>query len=83
MESNENTLKWKKTAIKKDIANESDRHGRPTILFTSFIYLFLTQPDSVVEAAVEKINSLLESFMGINDSDLGNNRNRLTMSFCY
>lgn len=30
------------------------------------------QPDSVVEAAVEKINSLLESFMGINDADLGN-----------
>nr|CAH0103556.1 unnamed protein product [Daphnia galeata] len=27
-------------------------------------------PDSVVEAAVEKINSLLESFMGINDADL-------------
>jgi hypothetical protein len=24
-----------------------------------------------VEAAVEKINSLLESFMGINDADLG------------
>ena len=24
-----------------------------------------------MEAAVEKINSLLESFMGINDSDLG------------
>lgn len=35
--------------------------------------MFYAQPDSVVEAAVEKINSLLESFMGINDADLGNN----------
>lgn len=37
------------------------------------ISMFYAQPDSVVEAAVEKINSLLESFMGINDADLGNN----------
>jgi len=36
-----------------------------------FLFLF-SQPDSVVEAAVEKINTLLENFMGINDSDLGN-----------
>merc|ERR1712071_524911 len=29
------------------------------------------QPDSMVEAATEKINGLLESFMGINDAELG------------
>ena len=27
----------------------------------------------MVEAATEKINGLLESFMGINDAELGNN----------
>lgn len=36
------------------------------------LLFFNVQPDSVVEAAVEKINNLLESFMGINDADLGN-----------
>ena len=28
------------------------------------------QPDDVVNVAVDKINGLLESFMGINDTDL-------------
>lgn len=29
------------------------------------------QPDDVVNVAVEKINGLLENFMGINDTELG------------
>ena len=32
---------------------------------------FVFQPDDVVNVAVDKINGLLESFMGINDTDLG------------
>lgn len=36
-----------------------------TILFV------LLQPDDVVNVATNKINNLLESFMGINDSELG------------
>lgn len=31
----------------------------------------LLQPDVVVTTVTEKINSLLESFIGINDIDLG------------
>ena len=31
----------------------------------------MTQPDNFVQAAIEKINVLLENFMGINDVDLG------------
>lgn len=33
---------------------------------------FYAQPDNVIQAAVDKINALLESYMGINDSELGN-----------
>ena len=36
------------------------------------MYSVSFQPDDVVDIACEKINSLLESFMGINDSELGN-----------
>ena len=35
------------------------------------IYDFMFQPDDVVNVAVDKINGLLEAFMGINDTDLG------------
>ena len=51
-----------------------DRSDERLSDFVSYLYVYFllfSQPDSVVEAAVEKINSLLESFMGINDSDLG------------
>lgn len=38
----------------------------------SFLPRFVCQqPDEVVNIAVDKINGLLESFMGINDSELG------------
>lgn len=37
----------------------------------------------MVEAAVEKINSLLESFLGINDSDLGEKFNFYLLSVFF
>ena len=36
---------------------------------SSVFYIF--QADDVMDVAVDKINGLLESFMGINDTDLG------------
>ena len=38
--------------------------------FNVFVYLSLLQPDDVSNIAIEKINALLESFMGINDTEL-------------
>ena len=38
--------------------------------FVIFIFFSFFQPDDVVNVAVDKINGLLESFMGINDTDL-------------
>jgi len=33
--------------------------------------LFLFQPDDTVNVAIEKINALLETFLGISDTELG------------
>ena len=33
--------------------------------------MFVLQQDDVVEIAIDKINALLESFLGINDAELG------------
>ena len=35
-----------------------------------YFLLCVFQPDDVVNVAVDKINNLLESFMGINDTEL-------------
>ena len=37
----------------------------------NFVILLYFQPDDVVNVATDKINNLLESFMGINDAELG------------
>ena len=39
-------------------------------IFRSFVF-YIFQADDVMDVAVDKINGLLESFMGINDTDLG------------
>lgn len=36
-----------------------------------FVFVVSPQPDDVVNVAVDKVNGLLESFMGINDTELG------------
>lgn len=35
------------------------------------VFVVSPQPDDVVNVAVDKVNGLLESFMGINDTELG------------
>ena len=44
-------------------------HSSYITLYVRTNYVF--QPDDIVDVAVEKINGLLESFMGINDTELG------------
>jgi len=36
--------------------------------------MFVLQQDDVVEIAIDKINALLESFLGINDAELGRSK---------
>lgn len=38
---------------------------------SKLVFVVSPQPDDVVNVAVDKVNGLLESFMGINDTELG------------
>ena len=49
----------------REVSFESSRR------FVDAVGAFHFQNDDVIEIAVEKINLLLESFLGINDSELG------------
>lgn len=40
-------------------------------LYTCWLTMCLLQPDDTVNVAIEKINSLLENFLGISDTELG------------
>ena len=48
-------------------------------MFFPFIYLLLLQPDDTVQIAIEKINELLESFLGISDTELG----KILLFYCF
>jgi len=41
----------------------------------------LLQPDDMVNVAVEKINSLLETFLGISDTELGEVSESLLLTY--
>ena len=47
------------------------RKQNPVALPESLLCLFSPQPNAFEEKAIEKVDDLLESYMGIRDSELG------------
>ena len=45
--------------------------SKTVCMLTCDYCLFLFQPDDTVNVAIEKINALLETFLGISDTELG------------
>ncbi len=59
-------------------ANKSMGNGKQTMRMKSGK---VEEKDDVVDLAINKINNLLESFMGIHDSELGMKKKKIILIF--
>ena len=55
-----------------DVSTSTGLAGSPRYYhIICYSVYFVLQPDDVVDVAVDKINARLESYLGINDNELG------------
>jgi hypothetical protein len=56
---------------KRGRKNSDVKNGTKTLRFKADGGASIEETDDIMDKAVERINGLLETYMGINDSDLG------------